>query len=263
MDEPWPVCTEPHRHRSGRRPEDIHRERRVLATAWARDPDSGPTDEERSLLAELRRRHRVTGAEETDPLPLIGLAQLYRKDVPDLLAGPDGCDLLQVFWCPFDAHGENRTGMLTDLRWRRSWEVAEVLAEPARPQVVGYEGYVPEPCVLHPEQVVTYPFAGLLPEELSARIEAREEALEEAAEQADLEEEEWDWPTYQFDLSIPPGWRAAWPRVLEPHRRLRHGLPDLRDPHATAADDRQLRVGRRTPQLATAGGPGPGRRGRR
>ncbi|WP_330299882.1 hypothetical protein [Streptomyces sp. NBC_00503] len=208
-DEPWPVCTEPHRHRSGRRPEDIHRERRVLATAWARDPDSGPTDEERSLLAELRRRHRVTGAEETDPLPLIGLAQLYRKDVPDLLAGPDGCDLLQVFWCPFDAHGENRTGMLTDLRWRRSWEVAEVLAEPARPQVVGYEGYVPEPCVLHPEQVVTYPFAGLLPEELSARIEAREEALEEAAEQADLEEEEWDWPTYQFDLSIPPGWRAG------------------------------------------------------
>nr|WP_237293250.1 hypothetical protein [Streptomyces katrae] len=35
------------------------RERQLLAAAWARDPDSGPTDEERRLLEELRRRHRV------------------------------------------------------------------------------------------------------------------------------------------------------------------------------------------------------------
>ncbi|MFD5511439.1 hypothetical protein ACFWIB_27225 [Streptomyces sp. NPDC127051] len=127
--------------------------------------------------------------------------------MPDLLAGPEDCDLLQVFWCPFDAHGEKRTGMLLELRWRRSWEVVGAMVRPPVPEVVGFEGYVPEPCVLHPEQVVTYPFAGLLPEELCARIEAREEALEEEAEEADAEE--WDWPTYQFDLSIPPGWRAG------------------------------------------------------
>ncbi|MEU3777424.1 hypothetical protein AB0F11_30375 [Streptomyces sp. NPDC032472] len=208
VDEPWPVCTDPHPHRRGRRPADIHRERQLLTGAWARDPAAGLTDEERRLLEELRRRHRAAGESgETDPLPMIGLAQLYRRDVPDLLAGPEDCDLLQVFWCPFDAHGENRTGMLLDLRWRRSWEVVEVVAQPLLPEVVGFEGYVPEPCVLHPEQVVTYPFTGLLPEELCARIEAREEALEEEAEEADAEE--WDWPTYQFDLSIPPGWRAG------------------------------------------------------
>lgn len=207
-DEPWPVCTDPHPHGRGLRPSDVHRERRLSAAAWARDPRSGPTDEERRLLEELRRRHRAEGgAGASDPLPMIGVAQLYRRDVPDLLAGPEDSDLLQVFWCPFDAHGENRTGMLLDLRWRRSWEVAEVLAQPPVPELVGSEGYVPEPCVLHPEQVVTYPFAGLLPEELCARIEAREEALEEEAEEAGVEE--WDWATYQFDLSIPPGWRAG------------------------------------------------------
>ncbi|MFE2288624.1 hypothetical protein ACFXDJ_31215 [Streptomyces sp. NPDC059443] len=46
-------------------------------------------------------------------------------------------------------------------------------------------GYVPEPCLLHPEQVTTYPFARLLPEDLWARLDAWEEALEEAAEEED------------------------------------------------------------------------------
>ncbi|MFI1336439.1 hypothetical protein ACH4U7_41300 [Streptomyces sp. NPDC020845] len=210
-DEPWPVCTEPHRRGRGRRPADIHRERRVLATAWARDPDPGPTEEERRLLTELGREHRVAGIADTDPLPMVGVAQLYRRDVPDLLAGPDGCDLLQVFWCPFDRHGRTGYGMSLRLLWRRSWEVGEVLAAPPLPEVVGYEGYVAEPCVLHPEQVVTYPFAGLLPEELEARIDAWEEAREEEAreEEAREEEAEAEPPAYQYDLSIPPGWRAG------------------------------------------------------
>ncbi|MFD7450809.1 hypothetical protein [Kitasatospora sp. NPDC059827] len=226
-DEPWPVCTDPHNHRRGHRPADIHERRRILDAAWRRDPATGPTDEERQLLKELERRHRVEeGGTAADPLPLIGLAQLYRAQIPDLPAGPDGCDLLQVFWCPFDAHGPGRTGMLLDLRWRRSWEVADVLADPPRPQVVGYEGYLPQPCVLHPEQVATYPFAGLLPEDLGARIDAWEEALEEAAEQAagagagagadgdgdgcgDGEGDGEEPLGYQDDLSIPPGWRAG------------------------------------------------------
>ncbi|MEU3483878.1 hypothetical protein ACI2LO_33740 [Streptomyces sp. NPDC033754] len=72
--------------------------------------------------------------------------------------------------------------------------------------VVGYDGYVPDPCELHPEQVVTYPFAGLLPEELCARIDAREEALEE---EAGAREDEADPVAYRYDLSIPPGWRAG------------------------------------------------------
>ncbi|MEV8093096.1 hypothetical protein [Kitasatospora sp. NPDC085879] len=206
--EPWPACTEPHNHARGHRPTDIHRRRQILASAWRREPNPGPTDEERQLLDELDRRHRVEGPAATYPLPLIGLAQLYRRDIPDLPAGPDDCDLLQVFWCPFDAHGPSRSGMLLDLRWRRSWEVTEVLAAPPLPEVVGHQGYVPEPCVLHPEQVATYPFAGLLPEDLCARIDAWEEALEEEAEQSEGEDAE-SVVGYQYDLSIPPGWRVG------------------------------------------------------
>ncbi|WP_405925329.1 hypothetical protein [Streptomyces sp. NBC_00035] len=211
-DEPWPVCDEAHGRGRGLRPADIRRSRQVLASAWAREQAPGPTDEERELLGELRRKHRIPGASETDPLPMIGLAQLYRRDVPDLAAGPDDSDLLQVFWCPFDAHGPGRYDLKLHLRWRRSWEVGEVLTAPPQPLVVGSDGFVPEPCVLYPEQVVTYPFAGLLPEELCARIDAREEALEaeleEEAEQS-ADESTTELLGYQYDLSIPPGWRVG------------------------------------------------------
>ncbi|MFI1567897.1 hypothetical protein ACH4ZX_33565 [Streptomyces sp. NPDC020490] len=206
MDEPWPVCTEPHSHARGRRPVDIHRKRRILASAWLREPNPGPTDEERQSLRELGREHCVPDPAANGALPLIGLAQLYRRDIPDLPAGPDDCDLLQVFWCPFDAHGPTGYGMLLDLRWRRSWEVTAVLESPPQPQVVGSEGYVPEPCVLHPEQVATYPFAGLLPDDLCARIDAWEAALEEEQPTG----EDAAAPVgYQYDLSIPPGWRVG------------------------------------------------------
>ncbi|WP_055591451.1 hypothetical protein, partial [Peterkaempfera griseoplana] len=218
-DEPWPMCTRPHSRGRGRVPADIHRWRQVLAQAWTRDPASGPTEEERSLLNELHREHRLAEVSDTEPLPMIGLAQLHRRDLPDLPEGPDGCDLLQVFWCPFNAHGANGYGLALDLRWRRSWEVIEVLESPPLPQVVGGDGFVPEPCVLHPEQVTTYPFAGLLPDDLRARIDAWEEALEEEALASavlasevrgkETREEEADPVAYQYDLSIPPGWHVG------------------------------------------------------
>ena len=98
---------------------------------------------------------------------MIGLAQLYRRDVPNLPTAPQNCDLLQVFWCPFSTHGPGGYDLNLYLRWRRSWEVGEVLNAPPQPLVAGSDGFVPEPCVLHPEQVVTYPFAGLLPLSIS------------------------------------------------------------------------------------------------
>ncbi|MEV7929049.1 hypothetical protein [Kitasatospora sp. NPDC088779] len=207
-DEPWPVCGEAHARWRGRRLAATHRYRQALACAGAREPGTGLTDEDRELFEELHQNLRVPGASGTGPLPLIGLAQLYRRDVPDLPAGPDDCDLLQVFWCPFHTHGPGRYDLKLDLRWLRSWEVGEVLSAPPQPQVVESDGFVPEPCVLHPEQVVTYPFAGLLPEDLCARINAREEALE--AEAGRSPDENMAEPVlYQYDLSIPPGWRVG------------------------------------------------------
>ncbi|MFB7578810.1 hypothetical protein [Streptomyces hydrogenans] len=149
---------------------------------WAREQNPGPTEEERELLAELSLEHRVPGASDVEPLPMIGLAQLYRRDVPDLPVGPDGCDLLQVFWCPFHAHGPGRHDLELYLRRRRSGEVGRVLGDPPQPLVVGSEG-------------------------LCARIDTWEEALEEAAERP-TEENAAQPVRYQYDLSIPPGWRV-------------------------------------------------------
>ncbi|MFI8004681.1 hypothetical protein [Streptomyces sp. NPDC086010] len=202
-DEPWPVCTEPHKRSRGYRVADIRRRRQVLDVAWARDR---PTDGERALLDELGRRHRVEGATDTDPVPLIGLVQLYRRDVPGLPPGPGGCDLLQVFWCPFEAHGPSRHGLAPHVRWRRSDEVVEALGAHPEPVLVGFEGSVAEPCVLHPEEVVTYPYAGSLPSRLEARIDAWEEAQERRAEKEELDDE---WVTYHHDLSIPQGCRVG------------------------------------------------------
>ncbi|WP_406300083.1 hypothetical protein [Embleya sp. NBC_00888] len=140
---------------------------------------------------------------------MIGLAQLYRRDVPDLPTGPGGCDLLQVFWCPLKVHGPGRYDLALHLRRRRSSEVGEVPTLQPRPPVVESDGFVPGPCVLHLEQVVTYPFADpdFLPEDLCARIEGWDAAQEKAEQSTDGSAAE---PTgYRYDLSIPPGRRVG------------------------------------------------------
>nr|WP_237419108.1 hypothetical protein [Kitasatospora sp. SID7827] len=151
---------------------------------------------------ELGRRHRLP--DPLAPVPMIALAQLYRRDVPDLRPGPDGCDLLQVLWCPFRTHGPHGYGSELLLRWRRSAEVGRVLRTRPEPLVVDTDRLLPRPCVLHPEQVATYRFAGLLPAGLCARLDAWDEANEAAARAAGVEA-----VGYQYDLSIPPGWRAG------------------------------------------------------
>ncbi|MEV6259338.1 hypothetical protein AB0M42_01005 [Streptomyces sp. NPDC051784] len=213
-DEPWPVCTESHRRGRGYRIADIRRGRRVLMEAWARDR---PDDDERALLTELDRRHRAPDVADTDPIPLISLLQLYRRDVPGLAEGPDGCDLLQLLWCPFEAHGPTRHGLSLHVRWRRSDQVTQPRADAPQPSLVGFQGSVAEPCVLHPEQVVTYPYIGSLPSRLSKRIESWEAAQERMAEKHGLQDE---LVTYHHDLSIPQGCRVggypSW-HTTDPH----------------------------------------------
>ncbi|MEU3554170.1 hypothetical protein [Streptomyces fragilis] len=205
--EAWPVCTEPHDRGTGYRTRDVRRARRGDGGSL------GPQD-----------RRRLLDLPDDHPVPMIALAQLYRRDVPDLRPGPDGADLLQLFACPFDAHGRSGHGTKVHVHWRHSAEAAgaEVADPQPEPEVVGFDGYVPEPCVLHPEQVVTYPFAGCLPEELCERLDAWEDEREEEAEEQTVEQpwtdrgpdgdhgdETPDIPRYQYDLSVPPGWRAG------------------------------------------------------
>ncbi|MFG2341810.1 hypothetical protein [Streptomyces yangpuensis] len=198
-DAPWPVCTHPHPRDRGRRPQDIRLER-FLAEFWVSGGGRPAGEEKQELLRALRDEYEVPGLADTDPIPLLGVAQFHRRDVPDLPVGPDGCDLLQLFWCPFDRHGETGRAMHVELRWQRSDAVTDPLTEQPEPEVVGYEGYVPAPCVLHPEQVTTYQYGGLLPAELEAAITAWE-LLPGPRRGAR--------PCYQYDLSIPPGWRVG------------------------------------------------------
>ncbi|OMI85716.1 hypothetical protein BSZ07_32575 [Streptomyces sp. M1013] len=204
-DEPWPMCTEPHKRRFGERIADVRLRRRILAEAWSRRPEpgrpEGPTDEEFETLRSLRRGRHAPWLADTDPIPLLPVAQLRTSEVPGLTL-PDDADLLQVFWCPFNAHGEDRN-IAVHLRWRNTTAVSDVLTEQPEPEVVGRAEYVPDPCLLHPEQVGEHQWGDLLPYSIRERLDEWE----------DWEDE--DAVSYQSDLSIPPGWKvggfAPWP----------------------------------------------------
>ncbi|MEU6916813.1 hypothetical protein [Streptomyces olindensis] len=204
-DEPWPGCPE---HAGpwhlGLDPENVRLRRRILAEAWARPRAQGAallTDEERVIVDRAAKETRRT---QDGPVPMVPVMQLYASDVPGLPC-PDGTDLLQVLWCPFD-HDPDYLPR-TELRWRTAAEVVTPLAEAPRPSVIGNDDYLPEPCVLHPEPVTEYPAPHELPEELAERIEAWEEQNEEEAEEGE-EEGAGDGEAdvyYQYDLSVAPG----------------------------------------------------------
>ncbi|MFD3485853.1 hypothetical protein [Streptomyces sp. NPDC058665] len=209
--EPWPVCREPHKRRTGERPADVRRRRRILAEAWGRPQGSqGPTDEERDILKSLRRGRHAPWLGDTDPIPLMALAQLYSRDVPDLKP-PAGCDLLQILWCPFNTHGEERNPGVR-LHWRDSRRTDGPWLDAPEPEVVGSESYVPEPCVTHPERVTEHQYGELLPPHLQERLAEREDFDDDIAVR------------YQYDLSIPPGWKvggfASWHLSGPPDRPL-------------------------------------------
>lgn len=213
-DETWPVCTDGDAHYIFRlrTPSTIRRSREIYAAAQARADATGTryalTDEERAQLPGLdfSEPHSLVN----QPISLVPVAQLYRRDVPDF-AGPDGADLLQVLWCPLD-HPEEGYNPRVRLYWRRSADVSRPLAAAPEPPVVN-DSYLPAPCVVYPEQIREYQYGGLLPEELDARITAWEEETEEESD----DEEGID---YQFDLSLAPGWKvggfANW-SLTDPH----------------------------------------------
>ncbi|MEU0123097.1 hypothetical protein ABZ114_15635 [Streptomyces albidoflavus] len=111
---------------------------------------------------------------------------------------------MQLFRCPL-THGRHLERRYR-LRWRRAAvteSVERVLLTPPEPPLLRWEHELPEPCVLHPEEVDTYPWAegNTLPASLIARIDAWEDAR--------AREDGPGAPTYQSDLSIPPGWRVG------------------------------------------------------
>jgi hypothetical protein len=190
--EPWPACPE---HEGpwhlGLAPEDVRRRRRLLAEAWRRPRNEDAellSAEERATLDRLGKSSRIP---QDGPVPMVPVAQLYAADVPNL-PRPDGADLLQLLWCPFD-HGEDYLPR-TELRWWSATDITDPLGDTPQPSVIGNDDYLPAPCVLHPEQVTEYPAPHELHEELAQRIEAWEG-------QHDL--------VYQYDLGVAPGCKVG------------------------------------------------------
>jgi hypothetical protein len=189
------VCTDGDAHYvfQLRTPATVRRSREIYAAAQARAAATGAayelTDSEQAEIPDydFSEPHDLVN----QPIPLVPVAQLYRIDVPDFV-GPDGADLLQVLWCPLD-HPDEGYNPSVRLLWRRSADVTEPLAAAPDPPVVS-EADLPTPCIVHPEQVREYPYGDLLPEELNARIG---------------EWEETSGSSYQYDLSLAPGWKVG------------------------------------------------------
>jgi hypothetical protein len=201
--EPWPICSTPHLV-----PTEVPLPQptltRIRSAVAARDWSAY-----QSVISELATQlpgfagvNRRTGAAlaqltRSAPTSLVPIAQLRVAEVPDLVA-PPGADLLQVLWCPNDHDLDGATaGPAVEVRWRRAGDVPAVLDRPPAPATVGEAAYLPRPCVLHPEQVVEYPWWQDLPLQLGYQVHA------------------WDREhggRYHRELATAPGWKVGgWP----------------------------------------------------
>lgn len=210
-DEPWPHCDGPHTVSGGREVvslADVRLGRRIHAAAAGRNL----TPQERETLGRIHPRTTFPLAPEQPypgPVAMLPVAQLHLRDVPGVPA-PAGKDLLQVLWCPFD-HPPTAFMPRTALFWRSAASVTDVLGAPPEPAEVQSRYYVPEPCLLAPEQITEYP----CPPELSR--EQRELLGNEAAWQAagvdphSLDDDDGGGPEdfYRNNLSVAPGWKAG------------------------------------------------------
>ncbi|WP_328908786.1 hypothetical protein OG230_04325 [Streptomyces sp. NBC_00234] len=149
-------------------------------------------------------------------IAMLPVAQLYLRDVPDLHA-PEGADLLQVLWCPFDHPIMPRTALF----WRSAATVTDILTTPPEPPAMQFDNYLPEPCLLNPEQVTEYPDHLELSKEFQEQLGTWSEwqaAVTDVDDYASSPEE-----FYDRELAAAPGWKVGgWPRwgATDPTPRL-------------------------------------------
>ncbi|MFF1400156.1 hypothetical protein ACFVZD_41095 [Streptomyces sp. NPDC058287] len=139
-------------------------------------------------------------------MAMLPLAQLYVRDVPDLRA-PVGADLLQVLWCPFD-HPPVKFMPRTVLFWRSAATVTDILTAPPEPPVVQFDGYLPEPCLLAPEQITEYPNPLELSQELRASL-GDWSTWQAAGTAVDSRYASYPEEFYSVNLSVAPGWKVG------------------------------------------------------
>ena len=175
-DEEWPTCSEAHSNYALHDLAEVREWRAILAEVKAQG--HGHTDEQRTRMQALLREE-VPLSSVAAPVPMMPVAQLYARDVPGL-PRPEGTDLLQVLWCPLEHEDLTYQSYVPNvrLRWRDSTAVAEPLAVFPEPRVVT-EPYLVNPCAVHPEPVVDYPYPQQLPEPVEESVLAWEETADE------------------------------------------------------------------------------------
>ncbi|MFC4019300.1 hypothetical protein ACFOW4_15315 [Micromonospora sp. GCM10011542] len=139
-------------------------------------------------------------------VPLVPVAQLFADDISGI-PFPEGTDVLQVLWCPFDH--DPWSAPRPELRWRRRADIGALLTTMPAPHQDADPEYVPDPCVVDPEPVTEYPTHDL-PDEVRSQIRRTMQQLE-----ADTG---WE---YETDLAVAsgikvggyPGWTQSpdWP----------------------------------------------------
>jgi hypothetical protein len=195
--EPWPTCSGPHLV-----PTEIPPPPQFAALLRTPSPE---------VMAGLAQRVPgfrgtktteagtvVLGTEvvhEPTPSPLVPVAQLHAADVPDLRC-PAGTDVMQLLWCPNAHPAETPTGPPVLLKWRAASDIADPLEASPVPAIVGDKTYLPQPCVLHPEQVTEYPWWQELPPELGRRIRDFDDSRSFGEES-------------YFSVSQAPGWKVG------------------------------------------------------
>jgi hypothetical protein len=231
--EPWPHCDGPHawdQHNPAPSPDDVRLQRHILQTAIHRaDGDPAALHYTPEELADYQRAG--AGRPWPDgPIPMLPVAQIHLRDAPSLRP-PGSADLLQVLWCPFDHPALPKTAVF----WRTAASVTDVLTTPPEPPVIQFPSYLPQPCLLSPEQVTEYPHSADLEHEVRRQVEnCHTWHLEAEPDGDNLTPED----VYNGSLSTAPGWKTGgWTRwgLTDPHPRLCGACGTAMDPLLTIA----------------------------
>lgn len=202
-DAPWPTCPLDHGpfdQIEFSTPADIRARRRLIETAAAGGRRL-TTQEHIELQA---HRPRTANPPTGLDFPLLPILQIHAPDVP-WFEMPFQAELLQILWCPLLHHRPSSPPNGDGAPWVSVQFHLDIdpltLLTPPRPQLIEYDWFVPEPCVLHPEPVTEYPQPPALNDSLAQRVEqwARDE----------YGNAEGDMGNYGQLFATAPGWKLG------------------------------------------------------